>query len=325
MAKPKDLVFGVDHLEPNVLTEAEVAKIRALYNIRESVKMRIPGSLESVSNSNGEVVFFTDVFKHRLRLPLRHSCDEGEERQSGGVGAVELSVGGAEGALRSRGADLAENLTSASGVGVRSLGIGVGSDCGEAYPHFIPDMSLKRLIATKREIEVIERVQSRIPEEALLDYKNLFRAVAGGRAMTEATRRRLESRAPEKKKIDSSRPKTKPPRQVEGASGQKGTPGDRRREVIEGALDVTTLPKRPRGPNEEPVVLVSDEEDAEAEPVNIACPRKVVPFVNCFIDGAQMELPELEQLPKKSVREQAGRAFCLQAAISVLTVVLSKG
>ncbi|CAB4308343.1 unnamed protein product [Prunus armeniaca] len=78
-------------------------------------------------------------------------------------------------------------------------------------------VSLKRPITTKREIEVIERVRSRIPEEgrvhkALLDYKNLFRAgpisepqylrrkeeeeeeerrMAGGRAMTEATRRRL--------------------------------------------------------------------------------------------------------------------------------------
>ncbi|CAL2271185.1 unnamed protein product [Prunus armeniaca] len=72
MVKPKDLVFGVDHLEPNVLTEAEAAKIRALYNIPESVKMRIPGALESLSNPKGEVVFFTDVFKHGLRLPLRH-------------------------------------------------------------------------------------------------------------------------------------------------------------------------------------------------------------------------------------------------------------
>ncbi|CAL8080283.1 unnamed protein product [Prunus armeniaca] len=73
MAKPKDLVFGVDHLEPNVLTEAEVAKVRALYNIPELVKMRILGSLESLTNPNREVVFFTDVFKHGLRLPLRHS------------------------------------------------------------------------------------------------------------------------------------------------------------------------------------------------------------------------------------------------------------
>ncbi|CAL8117024.1 unnamed protein product [Prunus armeniaca] len=76
MAKPKDLVFGVDHLELNVLTEAEVAKIRALYNIPELVKMRIPGPLESLSNPKGEVGFFTDVFKHGLRLPLRHSVQK---------------------------------------------------------------------------------------------------------------------------------------------------------------------------------------------------------------------------------------------------------
>ncbi|CAL2256642.1 unnamed protein product [Prunus armeniaca] len=76
MAKPKDLVFGVDHLEPNIMTKAEVAKIRALYNIPESVKMRIPGPLESLSNPKGEVVFFTDVFKHGLRLPLRHSMQK---------------------------------------------------------------------------------------------------------------------------------------------------------------------------------------------------------------------------------------------------------
>ncbi|CAL9002710.1 unnamed protein product [Prunus brigantina] len=46
-------------------------------------------------------------------------------------------------------------------------------------------------------------------------------------------------------------------------------------------------------------------------------PRKVVPFVNAFIDGAQMELPELEQLPMKSVRERAGRAFRVRGAVSM--------
>ncbi|CAL2257609.1 unnamed protein product [Prunus armeniaca] len=138
-------------------------------------------------------------------------------------------------------------------------------------------------------------------------------------------------------KTGSSRPKTKPPRQDEGTSAQEGTPVDRQLErrvaeaelireahlqatenrVIEGALDVTPLSKKPRGSNEEAAVLVSDEEDTEVEPVNIACPRKVVPFVNCFIDSAQMELSELEQLPKKSVREQAGHAFRLQAAANM--------
>ncbi|CAL2266294.1 unnamed protein product [Prunus armeniaca] len=76
MAKPKDLVFVVDHLELNVLTEVEVVKIQALYNIPESVNLRIPRALESLSNPKGEVVFFTDVFKHGLRLPLRHSVQK---------------------------------------------------------------------------------------------------------------------------------------------------------------------------------------------------------------------------------------------------------
>ncbi|CAL8133330.1 unnamed protein product [Prunus armeniaca] len=224
MAKPEDLVFGLDHLEPNVMTEAEVAKIRALYNIPESVKMRIPGPLESLSNPRGEVVFFMDVLKHGLRLPLRHFVHkilaaigyapgqfnpnfwitllgtitafgiarEGEPsyEQFAHLYSVTRakSADQGEGALRSRGADLAENLASASGVGVRSLGIGTGSDCGEAYPTSFQTvgrpmgcLSLKRPIATKREIEVIERVRSRISEEgcvhkALLDYKNLYKA-----------------------------------------------------------------------------------------------------------------------------------------------------
>ncbi|CAL9000692.1 unnamed protein product [Prunus brigantina] len=130
--------------------------------------MRIPGPLESLSNPEGEVVLFTDVFKRGLRLPLTHSCDEGEERRSRGLGAVELPGGSAEGALCGGGANFSEDLVPASGAGVRNLGIGTG-------------VSLKRSIATKREIEVIERVRARKLEEdrfhkALLDYKNLYKA-----------------------------------------------------------------------------------------------------------------------------------------------------
>ncbi|CAL9017963.1 unnamed protein product, partial [Prunus brigantina] len=134
--------------------------------------------------------------------------------------------------------------------------------------------------------------------------------------MNEATRRRLEARSAQKK-ARPSKPKAKAPRPTDGGSAQASTPAERRREkrvaeaelVREAHLQVTGK-RRPRGPNEDVAVLVpDDEEEAEAGPVNIACPRKVVPFVNAFIDGAQMELPELEQLPMKSVREQAGRAF----------------
>ncbi|CAL2278561.1 unnamed protein product [Prunus armeniaca] len=108
--------------------------------------------------------------------------------------------------------------------------------------------------------------------------------------------------SPLTKKDGSQRPRTKPPRQAEGASAPEVTVADRRWEkwvtgkrVIKGTLDVTPIPKRQRGPNEDAAVLVPDDEDeADAETVNVVCPRKVVPFMNCFIDGGQMELPELK-------------------------------
>ncbi|CAB4278509.1 unnamed protein product [Prunus armeniaca] len=90
-------------------------------------------------------------------------------------------------------------------------------------------VSLKQPIAIRREVEVIERVQGKVAEEdrffkTLLDFGNLFkvslisepeharrqkekeeeekRNMAGGRAMTDAIRRWLESRAPQQKKKD---------------------------------------------------------------------------------------------------------------------------
>ncbi|CAL9015108.1 unnamed protein product, partial [Prunus brigantina] len=387
------------------MTEAELAKIRALYNIPDSVKMRIPEPLESLSNPKGEAVFFTDVFKHGLRLPLRHSVQKilaaigyapgqfnpnfwitllgtitafgiaGEGEPSYEQFAHLYSVTRAKSA--DQGGWVQSNCLAAGQRGHFVVGVPTSqktwrrhrvlvSGAWESAPGVIVErhipttfqtiVSLKRPIATKREIEVIERVRSVIPEDerfhkTLLDFKNLYRAglisgpeylrrkkekeekeneMAGGREMNEATRRRLEARAAQKKPRRPSQPKGKTPRPTESGSAQVSTPAARRREkrvaeaelvreahrqitgkrVIEGTLDVTPLPKRPRGPNEDVAVLVpDDEEEAEAGPVNIACPRKVVPFVNAFIDGAQMELPELEQLPMKSVREQAGRAF----------------
>ncbi|BBG99708.1 hypothetical protein Prudu_009485, partial [Prunus dulcis] len=46
-------------------------------------------------------------------------------------------------------------------------------------------------------------------------------------------------------------------------------------------------------------------------------PLKTVQFVNHMILGSQMELPEVDELPKKLLREQAGRAFRLQASASM--------
>ncbi|KAI5334822.1 hypothetical protein L3X38_024955 [Prunus dulcis] len=76
MVKPKGPIFGVDFIKLNTFNKAELAKIKVEYHIPDSVVMRIPGPLESLSNVDGEVVFFTDVFKHGLRLPLRHSIQK---------------------------------------------------------------------------------------------------------------------------------------------------------------------------------------------------------------------------------------------------------
>ncbi|CAL8134909.1 unnamed protein product [Prunus armeniaca] len=72
MGVPKELVFGVDYLEPNRITEREIAKFRAEYFIPDSVGMRIPLPIESLSSpKDGEVVFFTDVLLQGVRLPLQ--------------------------------------------------------------------------------------------------------------------------------------------------------------------------------------------------------------------------------------------------------------
>ncbi|CAL9020830.1 unnamed protein product, partial [Prunus brigantina] len=274
MAKPKEIVFDVDHLEPNVMTVADLAKIRALYNIPDSMKMRIPEPLESLSSPKGEVVFFTDVFKHGLRLPLRHSVQKvlaaigdapgqfnpnfwitllgtitafgiaGEGEPSYEQFAHLYSVTRAKSA--DQGGWVQSNCLLAGQRGHFAVGVPSSqktwrrhrvlvSGAWESAPgliverhiptHFQTVVSLKRPIATKREIEVIERVQSLIPEEdrfhkALLDFKKVFRAgligepeylrrkkeeeekeeeMAGGREMNEATRRRFEARAAQKK------------------------------------------------------------------------------------------------------------------------------
>lgn len=60
-----------------------------------------------------------------------------------------------------------------------------------------------------------------------------------------------------------------------------------RKRHIEGALYVTPLPKRSRRPNEDAAVLIPDNEaEDNVEPVNVACPWKVMPFVNTIIVGA---------------------------------------
>ncbi|CAL9018473.1 unnamed protein product, partial [Prunus brigantina] len=70
--------------------------------------------------------------------------------------------------------------------------------------------------------------------------------------------------------------------------------------------------------SEVPRAIFSVEDDDDStELVNLACPSKTVQFVNHMILGSQMELSDIEDLPKKVLREEAGRAFRLQASASM--------
>ncbi|CAL8997889.1 unnamed protein product [Prunus brigantina] len=305
MAKPQHLVYGVDFLEPNVLNEAEVAKIRVEFHIPHSVVMRIPGPLEPLSNPNSEVVFVTDVFKHGLRLSRSFP------RLATPLGTIRppLQRDKGEECRPSEGAELSEDLVSASSTGVWILGLGTRDD-----------LSLKWSTASKRDIEAIERVREKVAKEdrffkSFLEFGNLYKASLITKLEYGNKRGYKEAAgvaSPQRKKDGPPRPRTKAPHQVEGPSAEEVTVAESRREKraaefevvkeaylqvsgkrqIEGALDVTPLLKRPRRASEDVVVLIpDDEEGADAEPVNM----------NRFINGAQMKLHELEQLPMKTL------------------------
>ncbi|KAL6289395.1 hypothetical protein ACE6H2_006905 [Prunus campanulata] len=81
-------------------------------------------------------------------------------------------------------------------------------------------------------------------------------------------------------------------------------------------LEDETTPKRGRQSEPPRATLVAEDEGAPSDPVTLACPSKTVQFANHMILGSQMELSEIEELPKKQLRDAAGRAFRLQASVS---------
>ncbi|CAL8174404.1 unnamed protein product [Prunus armeniaca] len=73
-------------------------------------------------------------------------------------------------------------------------------------------------------------------------------------------------------------------------------------------------PKRGRQAEPARAIFAAEDDEAPPEAVTLACPLKTVQFVNHMILGSQMELSDIEDLPKKLLREEAGRAFRLQAS-----------
>ncbi|BBN70163.1 hypothetical protein Prudu_1441S000200, partial [Prunus dulcis] len=82
-------------------------------------------------------------------------------------------------------------------------------------------------------------------------------------------------------------------------------------------LEASPASKRSRPSEASRAVLAVEDEDGPTEAVTIACPSKTVQFVNHMILGSQMELPEIDELPKKLLREQAGRAFRVHGHVAL--------
>ncbi|KAL6279516.1 hypothetical protein ACE6H2_016397 [Prunus campanulata] len=82
-------------------------------------------------------------------------------------------------------------------------------------------------------------------------------------------------------------------------------------------LDAASTPKRVRLTDPPRAIFAVEEEGGPTEAVTLACPSKTVQFANHMIVGSQMELSEIDDLPKRALREEARRAFRLQATASM--------
>ncbi|CAL9029349.1 unnamed protein product, partial [Prunus brigantina] len=414
MGVPKEHVFGVDYLEPNRITEQEIAKYHAEYFIPDSVGIRIPGPKETLSRpKEGEVVFFTDVLLQGVRLPLQPAVQKilaqigyapGQFNPNFWValmGVVTAFGMAGEGEpsyeqfshlysiTKSKCADhggwVQANCLKATERGHFISGVPTSqktwrkrrvilsgdweSPSGHPVRFHIPTTfqiagKLKQPIATQSEIRQIETVRLRVPAVERVYSKLLFtanlikaqlanpaemteeRRAAEAKRMSESSRRRLMLGSEGKKKrgrqaetvpassvgVDvehqtlSERLRrlnsdSAPPRSVAaGPSPGRGVPAEgtpsraasKRPFTVD--LDAEPAPKRGRQADGTRAIFVAEDDDAPADPVTLACPSKTVQFANHMILGSQMELSEIEDLPKKLLREEAGRAFRLQAS-----------
>ncbi|CAL2237450.1 unnamed protein product [Prunus armeniaca] len=213
---------------------------------------------------------------------------------------------------------------------------------------------LKHLSPTKSEIQQIDKVRLKVPAVERIYPKFLFtenlvrarlvnpaemtnaRKAAEAKKMNESSKRRLMMGLQEKKKNRQSEvplvhtadadPKEQTLaerlRRLNDELAQKKTAGDSaskaaRKRPFTVDLDVELVLKRGRQSDVPKAIFSIEDDEGPVEPINIACPSKTVQFANHMIIGSQMELSEIEALPKKILREEAGCAFRLQASSSM--------
>ncbi|CAL9000862.1 unnamed protein product [Prunus brigantina] len=351
MGVPKDHLFGVDYLEPNRITEVDIAKFRKEYFIPDSVRMRIPTPTKSLSKpKDGEVVFFTDVLLQGVRLPLQPAVQK-----------ILAEIGYAPGQFNPNFWVALMGVVTAFGMA------GMGEPSYEQFSHLY--RKLKQPVATQAEIRQIDQVRAKVPAvervyPKLLFTANLIKAqLANPAEMTEERRATEAKRMSESSKrhlmmgLEGKKKKGRQPETVRRLRrGLMSTnkpfrngfvdstpillrPGRQQlvRLLAEGCLPKAPFPQQPANVHlpsiwrpsrlrsvcglptaPEPSSLpTAPEPSSPADPVTLACPSKTVQFANHMILGSQMELSEIEDLPKKLLREEAGRAFRLQASASM--------
>ncbi|CAL9022366.1 unnamed protein product, partial [Prunus brigantina] len=394
MGVPKEHVFGVDYLEPNRITEREIAKYRAEYFIPDSVGIRIPGPKETLSRpKEGEVVFFTDVLLQGVRLPLQPAVQKilaqigyapgqfnpnfwvalmGVVTAFGMAGEGEPSYeqfshlysitkskcsdhGGWVQAnclkATERGHFISGIPTSQKTWGKRRVILSGDWESPSGHPvrFHIPTTfqiagKLKQPIATQSEIRQIERVRLRVPAvervyPKLLFTANLIKAqlanpadmteekrAAEAKRMSESSKRHLMLGSEGKKKRGRQAETPTVPASSAGVDVEDQTLSERLCRLNSDSApprSVAAGPSPGRGvpaegtPSRAASKRPFTDDDAPADPVTLAYPSKTVQFVNHMILGSQMELSEIKDLPKKLLREEAGRAFRLQASASM--------
>ncbi|CAL9030992.1 unnamed protein product, partial [Prunus brigantina] len=189
---------------------------------------------------------------------------------------------------------------------------------------------VKQPTPSREDIQKVERVRTKVPaaDRVYPDFlftENLIGAnlvdpaeMTPARQQSEMSKRRLLLGAKAKRQ---RRRILRPAKLLPG----RADPEELRRDIIRKRpmffdLEGPARTKRTRVPEQDRAIFViEDDDEDEADSVNIACPPKAVQFANHMIVGSQMEPSEVTELPKKTLREKAGRAFLmvLQASMEM--------
>ncbi|CAL8167538.1 unnamed protein product [Prunus armeniaca] len=267
MRPPKELLFGVDYLDPNKITEVELAKYRVEF-------LGLP-TWASVAIATPWVELLGAIIAFGL-------AEEGEPSYE------QFSY-----------------LYSATRSKCTRHGGWIQAKCLQASVrgHFVRSVPTSQKlwrnrrfhVPTKKNIKKVERARTKVLAAVrvypnLLLTPNLVKAKLVGEE--EMTKAKLDSQNRKAEELAITR------EAYQQVTGKRPT-------IID--IDTAPLQKKPRVSDHLKAIFVAeDNDDQPADPVNIVCPLKSVQFANHMIVGSQMDLAKIEELPKRSLRVEAG-------------------